>query len=75
MTDIEKGVLKLKVLFVIPVEYILVTVHLNIILINNQLDAQFIYLFIYFDSPCAVRRTAHGEHTTIESHYHSKTTF
>ena len=39
--------------------YILMTVHLGIIIINNQLDAQFllyiyiyiyIYFFIYFDS-------------------------
>ena len=30
--------------------YVLLTVHLGIILVNNQLEAQFFFLYVYFDS-------------------------
>ena len=30
--------------------YILLTVHLGIILVNNQLDAQFFFMYVYFYS-------------------------
>ena len=30
--------------------YVLLTVHLGIILVNNQLDAQFFFLYVYFNS-------------------------
>ena len=28
--------------------YVLLTVHLNITLINNQIDAQFLFMYVYF---------------------------
>jgi len=30
--------------------YVLLTVHLGIILVNNQLDAQFFFVYVYFNS-------------------------
>jgi hypothetical protein len=30
--------------------YVLLTVHLGIILVNNQLDAQFFFVYVYFSS-------------------------
>jgi hypothetical protein len=30
--------------------YVLLTVHLGIILVNNQLDAQFFFVYVYFYS-------------------------
>jgi hypothetical protein len=32
--------------------YVLLTVHLGIILINNQLYAQFFFIYVYFNSVC-----------------------
>jgi hypothetical protein len=30
--------------------YVLLTVHLGIILVNSQLDAQFFFVYVYFNS-------------------------
>jgi len=30
--------------------YVLLTVHLSIILVSNQLDAQFLFVYVYFSS-------------------------
>ena len=45
----ENGTWDFKIL---PVSafYVLLTVHLGIILVNNQLDAQFFFLYVYFNS-------------------------
>jgi len=32
----------------IPVLYVLLTVHLGIIFVNNKLDAQFFFMYVYF---------------------------
>jgi hypothetical protein len=36
--------------FIAPEFYVLLTVHLGIIFVNDQLDAQFIFIYVYFYS-------------------------
>jgi len=50
--------------------YVLLTVHLGIILVNNQFDAQFSFLYVYFNSlhvtsnPVFIIRTINCINTT-----------
>jgi hypothetical protein len=49
--------------------YVLLTVHLGIILVNNQLDAQFLFLCVYFNSLHVLEQPrAHHEN---QLHHHN----
>jgi hypothetical protein len=47
--------------FMFFILYILLTMHLGTIPANDQLDALFFNVFIYFTSPCFEQQSAHNQ--------------